>query len=171
LRFRPPLGASAKKRALQLVHDPGTYQPFALYRLLFLEGQLRFPDCPFQAALTRIEIKEKCDLHGGRRQVLVEWEGQNQREIELTARQFEFIQWRVMAVRILSESSVIRLAKAGKTAGLQRSGMKSPGKVGNNRTLEAVGSTPFGSTNIFKGLNILRPLETLPELPIVRIFV
>src|SRR4029434_6714592 len=27
--------------------------------------------------------KGKCDLHGGRRQVLVEWEGQNQPEIEL----------------------------------------------------------------------------------------
>jgi hypothetical protein len=27
--------------------------------------------------------KGKCDLHGGRRQGLVEWEGQNQPEIEL----------------------------------------------------------------------------------------
>jgi hypothetical protein len=27
--------------------------------------------------------KGKCDLHGGSRQVLVEWEGQNQPEIEL----------------------------------------------------------------------------------------
>jgi hypothetical protein len=27
--------------------------------------------------------KGKCDLHGGRRQVLVEWESQNQPEIEL----------------------------------------------------------------------------------------
>jgi len=27
--------------------------------------------------------KGKCDLHSGRRQVLVEWEGQNQPEIEL----------------------------------------------------------------------------------------
>jgi hypothetical protein len=32
-------------------------------------------------------IKGKCDLAGGRRQVLVEWEGQNQPEIELNDRQ------------------------------------------------------------------------------------
>lgn len=47
----------------------------------------------------------------------------------------------------------------------------SPGKAGNNRTLEVVGSTPIGSTNIFKGLDIVRPLETYPELLIVRILV
>jgi hypothetical protein len=34
-----------------------------------------------------------------------------------------------------------------------------------------VGSTPIGSTNFFKGLDIVRPLETFPGLPIVRIFV
>jgi hypothetical protein len=32
-----------------------------------------------------------------------------------------------------------------------------------------VGSTPIGSTNFFKGLDTVQPLETLPELPIVRI--
>ena len=41
----------------------------------------------------------------------------------------------------------------------------------HDRTLEAVGSTPIGSTNFFKGLDDVRPLETLPELPFVRIFV
>ena len=40
-----------------------------------------------------------------------------------------------------------------------------------NRTLKAVGSTPIGSTNLFKGLDTVRPLETFPGLPIVRIFV
>src|SRR5262245_60072638 len=48
--------------------------------------------------------------------------------------------------------------------------MGSPGKVWHDRTLEAVGSTPIGSTNPFKGLDAVRPLETLPELPIVRMF-
>ena len=38
----------------------------------------------------------------------------------------------------------------------------------HDRTLEAVGSTPIGSTKFFKGLDIVRPLDTLPELPIVR---
>jgi hypothetical protein len=33
-----------------------------------------------------------------------------------------------------------------------------------------VGSTPIGSTNLFKGLDNVPPLETLPELPIVRMF-
>jgi hypothetical protein len=32
-----------------------------------------------------------------------------------------------------------------------------------------VGSTPIGSTNLFKGLDIVRPLETFPGLLIVRI--
>src|SRR5262245_41663241 len=48
--------------------------------------------------------------------------------------------------------------------------MGSPGKVWHDRTLEVVGSTPIGSTNPFKGLDAVRPLETLPELPIVRMF-
>jgi hypothetical protein len=43
--------------------------------------------------------------------------------------------------------------------------------VWHDRTLEAVGSTPIGSTNLFKGLDIVRPLETCPGLLIVRIFV
>ena len=56
-------------------------------------------------------------------------------------------QFVVMAARILSESSVIKLDKAEKTAGLQRSktldissGIGSPGKVGNNGIQEVVGS-------------------------------
>jgi len=50
-------------------------------------------------------------------------------------------------------------------------GMGSPGKVWHDRTLEVVGSTPIGSTNFFKGFDNVRPLETFPGLPIVRIFV
>jgi hypothetical protein len=34
-----------------------------------------------------------------------------------------------------------------------------------------VGSTPIGSTKFFKGLDNVRPLETFPGLPFVRIFV
>jgi hypothetical protein len=34
----------------------------------------------------------------------------------------------------------------------------SPGKGGNNRTLEAVGSTPIGSTSFMKGRVIHPPL-------------
>jgi hypothetical protein len=50
-------------------------------------------------------------------------------------------------------------------------GIGSPGKVWHDRTLEAVGSTPIGSINLFKGLETVPPLETFPGLPIVRIFV
>jgi hypothetical protein len=71
---------------------------------------------------------------------------------------------RVVAVLILSESSRIKLAKAEKTVGLQRSktldflpGIGSPGKAGNNRPLEAVGSTPIGFTND-EGAGENRPL-------------
>jgi hypothetical protein len=34
-----------------------------------------------------------------------------------------------------------------------------------------VGSTPIGSTNFFKGLDTVRPLETFQGLPVLRIFV
>jgi hypothetical protein len=67
----------------------------------------------------------------------------------------------------LSESSRIKLDKAGKTAGLQRSktldispGMGSPGKAGNNGIQEVVGSIPIGSTNILNGLWVTDRLNT-----------
>jgi hypothetical protein len=61
----------------------------------------------------------------------------------------------------LSESSGIKLAKTGKTAGLQRSKTldissrnRKPGKVGNNGIQEVVGSIPIGSTMILNGLRL-----------------
>ena len=67
-----------------------------------------------------------------------------------------------MAVRILAESSGIRLAKAGKTAGLQRSktldilfpGMGNLERLGErlNGIQEVVGSIPIGSTKFLNGL-------------------
>ena len=70
-----------------------------------------------------------------------------------------------MAVRILSESSGIRLAKAGKTAGLQRSktldilfpGMGNLERLGErlNGIQEVVGSIPIGSTIILNGLRLI----------------
>jgi hypothetical protein len=61
------------------------------------------------------------------------------------------------------------LAFSGQKRWIFLPGIGSPGKVRHNRTLEAMGSTPIGSTKIFKGLDNVRPLETFPELPIVRI--
>ena len=70
-----------------------------------------------------------------------------------------------MAVRILAESSGIRLAKAGKTAGLQRSktldilfpGMGNLERLGErlNGIQEVVGSIPIGSTIILNGLRLI----------------
>src|SRR5262249_15991850 len=48
-------------------------------------------------------------------------------------------------------------------------GIGSPGKAGNNRTLEAVGSTPIGSTKFFKRLDMVPTPSDLPRFP-VRIF-
>ena len=62
---------------------------------------------------------------------------------------------RLIAVRILSESSGIKLAKPEKLlafSGQKRwiflPGIGSPGKVWHDRTLEVVGSTPIGSTTL-----------------------
>jgi hypothetical protein len=60
---------------------------------------------------------------------------------------------KVLLCAALSESSVIRLDKAGKTAGLQWQkrwillpGIGSPGKVGNNGIQEIFGSIQIAST-------------------------